>query len=41
MPFEADQTFEFNNKVWDKVKLSKYSEVTTSSLYEVYNEYFQ
>ena len=41
MPFEADQTFEFNNKVWDKVELSKYSEVTTSSLYEVYNEYFQ
>ena len=38
-PFEAEQTFEFNDKVWDKVKLDDYSEVVTQSLYDVYNEY--
>ena len=41
IPFEAEQTFEFNTKVWEKVKLNKYSDVTTSSLYEVYNKYFK
>ena len=40
-PFEAEQTFEFNDKVWDKVKLDDYSEVVTQSLYDVYNEYFK
>lgn len=41
IPFESEQTFEFNTKVWEKVKLNKYSDVTTSSLYEVYNKYFK
>ena len=40
-PFEAEQTFEFNDKVWDKIELSGYGEVTTNSLYEIYNEYFE
>lgn len=40
-PFEADQTLEFNDKVWDKVKIEEYSEVTTDNLYKVYNEYFK
>lgn len=39
-PFEAKQTFEFNDKVWDKVSLDNYSEVVTDNLYDVYNEYF-
>ena len=40
-PFEAEQTFEFNDKFWEKVELSKYKEVKTINLYEVYNEYFK
>ena len=40
-PFEAEQTFEFNNKFWDKIKLEKYKEVKTKNLYEVYNSYFK
>ena len=40
-PFEAKQTLEFNDKIWKKVELSQYSEVTTASLYKVYNEYFK
>ena len=40
-PFEAKQTFEFNDKFWDKVELAKYKEVKTKSLYEVYNNYFK
>lgn len=39
VPFEADQTFEFNNKVWDEIDLKDYSEVTTSTLYNVYNKW--
>ena len=40
-PFEAEQTFEFNDKFWEKVEISKYKEVQTINLYEVYNEYFK
>ena len=40
-PFEAKQTFEFNDKFWEKIELSKYKEVKTMNLYEVYNEYFK
>lgn len=40
-PFEAKQTFEFNDKFWEKIEISKYKEVKTINLYEVYNEYFK
>ena len=40
-PFEAEQTFEFNDKFWEKVQLDKYKEVKTNNLYNVYNEYFK
>ena len=38
-PFQAEQTFEFNNKVWDNIHLQDYIEVNTLSLYDVYNKW--
>lgn len=38
-PFEAEQTFEFNDDVWDAIHLQEYSQVTTMDLYEVYNRH--
>lgn len=38
-PFEAAQTFEFNDDVWDDIHLQTYSQVDTTELYEVYNRH--
>lgn len=38
IPFESEQTFEFNDKVWDNIHFEDYTDVVTSSLYDVYNK---
>lgn len=38
-PFKAEQTLEFNKKIWDNLKLSDYSDIDTLALYETYNKY--
>ncbi len=38
-PFKEEQNLEFNNKIWDSLKLSDYSDVDTLALYETYNKY--
>lgn len=38
LPFESEQTFEFNDKVWDNIHFDDYTDVVTSSLYDVYNK---
>ena len=39
IPFEAEQTFEFNDKVWNNIHFQDYKEVDISQLYEVYNKW--
>lgn len=39
LPFEAEQTFEFNNKIWDGIKFENYSVVKTTLLYDIYNKW--
>lgn len=38
-PFKAEQTLEFNNKIWNEIKLADYNDIDTLELYEIYNKY--
>ena len=38
LPFESEQTFEFNDKVWNNIHFEEFKDVVTSSLYDVYNK---
>lgn len=38
-PFKAEQTFEFNDDVWDAVQLIDYQNVITTELYSIYNKW--
>ncbi len=40
-PYKAQQTLEFNDKVWDRIKLVNYTDVDTKDLYTIYNKYMQ
>ena len=40
-PFKSEQTFEFNDDVWDEVKLENYAGISTSSLYDIYNKWME
>lgn len=40
-PFKKEQTFEFNDKIWEDVKLENYSGVNTVSLYDIYNKWME
>ncbi len=38
-PFKAEQTLEFNNKIWNALELADYSDIDTLKLYEIYNKH--
>ncbi len=38
-PYKAEQTLEFNDKVWDEIRLSNYTTVDTKELYSIYNKH--
>ena len=38
-PFKEKQTLEFNNKIWNSLYLKDYGEISTLTLYEIYNKY--
>lgn len=38
-PYKAQQTLEYNDKVWNTIKLSNYKDIDTKELYSIYNKY--
>lgn len=40
-PFLEKLELDFNDKVWEGIKLSDYAQCTTVSLFQVYNKYFE
>lgn len=38
-PFKAEQTFEFNDDVWNRIMLADYQVVKTTELYTIYNKW--
>lgn len=40
-PFLENLDLDFNNKIWDSIKLSDYAQCTTVTLFQVYNKYFE
>ena len=40
-PFLEKLQLDFNEKVWEKIKLSDYEQCTTASLFDIYNKYFE
>ena len=40
-PFLEELDLDFNDKVWEKIKLSDYEQCTTMTLFQVYDRYFE